>query len=146
MGLSRGEPLVGGVGAILTLHHVRPPRPDAFQPNRLLEVTPQFLEGLLKRLKRAALDVVSLDEMHRRFVANDFKPRFVCLTFDDGYKDVMRWAWPLLKQYEVPYTLYIPTSFPDRLGELWRQSLHAYGFHRNTYSCLPVKSLLSCVR
>ena len=37
------RPLVGGVGAILTLHHVRPPRPEAFQPNHLLEVTPLFL-------------------------------------------------------------------------------------------------------
>ena len=45
------RPLVGGVGAILTLHHVRPRRPDAFQPNRLLEVSPVFLDGLLRRLK-----------------------------------------------------------------------------------------------
>ena len=37
------RPLVGGVGAILTLHHVCPARPYAFQPNRLLEVTPAFL-------------------------------------------------------------------------------------------------------
>ena len=37
------KPLVGGVGAILTMHHVRPPRPDRFQPNRLLEITPRFL-------------------------------------------------------------------------------------------------------
>ena len=48
------RPLVGGVGAILTLHHVRPPRPDAFQPNRLLEVTPEFLERLLRRLQARA--------------------------------------------------------------------------------------------
>jgi hypothetical protein len=38
------RPFWAGAGAILTLHHVRPPRPDRFQPNRLLEVTPAFLE------------------------------------------------------------------------------------------------------
>ncbi len=119
------RPLVGGVGAILTLHHVRPPRYDAFQPNRLLEVTPAFLERLLRRLKRSALDVVSLGEMHRRFISGDFKRRFVCITFDDGYKDLMRWAYPLLKQYQLPFALYIPTSFPDRLGELWWVALEA---------------------
>ena len=26
------RPFVGGIGAILTLHHVRPPRLDRFQP------------------------------------------------------------------------------------------------------------------
>ena len=48
------RPFVGGVGAILTLHHVRPPRPDRFQPNRLLEVTPDFLEDVMRYLRRAA--------------------------------------------------------------------------------------------
>jgi peptidoglycan/xylan/chitin deacetylase (PgdA/CDA1 family) len=119
------RPLVGGVGVILTLHHVRPPRPDAFQPNRLLEVTPQFLEGLLKRLKHSGLDVVSLDEMHRRYVSGEFRRRFVCITFDDGYKDLARWAYPLLKKYQMPFALYIATSFPDRLGELWWIALEA---------------------
>ncbi len=78
---------VGGVGAILTLHHVREPRPDRFQPNRLLEVTPRFLAGVVKLLKRSRVDVISLDEMHRRMTARDFGRRFVCLTFDDGYRD-----------------------------------------------------------
>ena len=31
------KPFVGGLGAILTFHHVRPARPDLFQANRLLE-------------------------------------------------------------------------------------------------------------
>ncbi|MFZ0672086.1 MAG: polysaccharide deacetylase family protein [Pseudolabrys sp.] len=119
------RPLVGGVGAILTLHHVRPARPDGFQPNRLLEVTPDFLEGLLRRLARARIDVVSLDEMHRRFIEDDFKRRFVCLTFDDGYKDFLRWAYPLFRKYKLPFAMYIATSFPDRLGELWWIALEA---------------------
>lgn len=119
------RPLVGGVGAILMLHHVRPPRVEAFQPNRLLEITPIFLERLLRRLQRSRIDIVSLDEMHERFISGDFKRRFVCITFDDGYKDVMRWAYPLLKKYETPFAMYIATSFPDRLGELWWVALEA---------------------
>jgi peptidoglycan/xylan/chitin deacetylase (PgdA/CDA1 family) len=119
------RPLVGGVGSILTMHHVRPKRPDAFQPNRLLEITPKFLDKLLRRLKRARIDVISLDEMHQRFISGDFKRRFVCITFDDGYKDVKEFAYPLLKKYELPFAMYIPTSFPDRLGEMWWVALEA---------------------
>jgi peptidoglycan/xylan/chitin deacetylase (PgdA/CDA1 family) len=119
------RPLLGGVGTILTLHHVRPARPEGFQPNRLLEVTPDFLEGLVRRLARARMDVVSLDEMHRRFIEGDFKRRFVCLTFDDGYKDFLRWAYPVLRKYKLPFAMYIATSFPDRLGELWWVALEA---------------------
>ena len=84
------KPFVGGVGVILTLHHVRPPRPDRFQPNRLLEVTPRFLTRVVKLLRRSGLDLVSLDEMHRRMTEGDFARRFVCLTFDDGYRDTLQ--------------------------------------------------------
>lgn len=119
------RPLVGGIGAILTMHHVRPQRSEAFQPNRLLEITPTFFERLLRHLKRQPVEVISLDEMHRRFVASEFKRRFVCITFDDGYKDIKRWAYPLLKQYQFPFALYIATSFADRLGELWWVALEA---------------------
>src|SRR6476620_5034827 len=104
------RPLVGGVGAILTLHHVRPQRSSAFQPNRHLEVTPEFLGRLLRRLARARIDVISLNEMPRRFI---------CLTFEDGYKDFLRWAYPLLRKYELPFAMYVATGFPDRIGELW---------------------------
>ena len=119
------RPFVGGIGAILTLHHVRPPRPDRFQPNRLLEVTPRFLTRVIKTLRRSGLDLVSLDEMHRRMTAGDFSRRFVCLTFDDGYRDTLQWAYPILKEADVPFAIYVPTSFPDRLGELWWLALEA---------------------
>jgi len=119
------KPFVAGVGVILTLHHVRPARPDRFQPNRGLEVTPEFLTRVVKALRRSRLDFISLDEMHRRMRARDFSRRFVCLTFDDGYRDVKQWAYPILKNEGVPFAMYIPTSFPDRLGELWWLALEA---------------------
>jgi peptidoglycan/xylan/chitin deacetylase (PgdA/CDA1 family) len=119
------RPFVSGVGAILTLHHVRPPRSDRFQPNRLLEVTPDFLDSVLRILRRSRVDLVSLDEMHRRLTEGDFRRRFVCVTIDDGYRDTLNWAYPILKQHETPFTVYIPTSFPDRLGELWWLALEA---------------------
>jgi peptidoglycan/xylan/chitin deacetylase (PgdA/CDA1 family) len=116
---------LGGIGAILTLHHVRPARPDAFQPNRLLEITPDFLDRVVTWLRRSGVDIVSLDEMHRRIVAQDFSRRFVALTFDDGYRDNLRFAYPILKRHGVPFAIYVPTSFPDRLGELWWLALEA---------------------
>ena len=119
------KPWVGGVGAILTLHHVRPPRPDRFQPNRLLEVTPRFLERVVKLLARSRIDVISLDDMHRRLVTRDFSRRFVCLTFDDGYRDNLEHAYPILRDAGFPFAVYVPTSFPDRLGELWWLALEA---------------------
>ena len=119
------RPFIGGVGSIVTLHHVRPARMGAYQPNRLLEVTPEFLTDVVVRLRRTKVDFVSLDEMHRRLVAGDFRRRFVCFTFDDGYRDNLRYAYPILKKYGVPFAIYIPTSFPDRFGELWWLALEA---------------------
>ena len=107
------------------MHHVRPPRPDRFQPNRLLEVTPRFLAGVVRDIRRSGLDIVSLDDMHRRLGEGDFSRRFVCLTFDDGYRDILQWAYPILKEAGVPFAVYVPTSFPDRLGELWWLVLEA---------------------
>jgi peptidoglycan/xylan/chitin deacetylase (PgdA/CDA1 family) len=119
------RPFVAGIGAILTLHHVRPPRLDRFQPNRLLEVTPSFLEDVIRYLRRSHLDLVSLDEMHRRLTAGDRGRRFVCLTIDDGYRDTLQWAYPILKRHQAPFAVYIPTSFPDRVGELWWLAIEA---------------------
>jgi peptidoglycan/xylan/chitin deacetylase (PgdA/CDA1 family) len=113
------RPLVGGVGAILTLHHVRPTRRDRFQPNKQLEVTPEFLARVIRRLRRAKIDLVSLDEVHRRLTTRDFGRRFASVTFDDGYRDNKQWAYPILKAAGVPFCIYVATSFADRLGKLW---------------------------
>src|SRR5256885_15711866 len=108
------RPLLGGVGAILTLHHVRPPRTDAFQPNRLLEVSPSFLEHVICGLRRGGVDLITLDEMHRRLKEQDFRRRFVSLTFDDGYRDNLRYALPILKKIRCAVCDLHPEQFSGR--------------------------------
>src|ERR1700741_5409654 len=77
----------GGAGVILTLHHVRPARRDAFQPNRSLEITPEFLNAAIVEFRHQGLEFISLDEMHHRLSEGGSRGRFACITFDDGYRD-----------------------------------------------------------
>jgi peptidoglycan/xylan/chitin deacetylase (PgdA/CDA1 family) len=48
-----------------------------------------------------------------RLDAGDASPSVV-LTFDDGFADVYDYAWPLLKERRVPFTLYLATSYLGR--------------------------------
>lgn len=41
-------------------------------------------------------------------------PRAALITFDDAYTDFAQYAWPILRQYRVPVTLFVPTGFPDQ--------------------------------
>lgn len=113
------RPFLSGVGAILTLHHVRPARDGGFQPNRALEITPEFLDELITRLRTGGIDLVSLDEAHRRLATGDFSRRFVALTFDDAYRDNLEHAYPVLKRHAAPFAIFAPSSFADGTGDLW---------------------------
>ena len=111
-------PYTQGSGVIFTLHHVRPESGKAFAPNRILEVTPEFLEAVLDQVEAEGLDVVDLDEAARRLKEDDPR-RFACFTFDDGYRDNRDNAYPIFKRRGLPLTIYVPTDYPSGKGELW---------------------------
>jgi peptidoglycan/xylan/chitin deacetylase (PgdA/CDA1 family) len=115
----------GGAGVILRFERVRPRRAARFQPLKSHEITPGFLDRTIRALKRWKLDIVSMDEACRRAVLLASPRRFVCLTFDGGYKDLMASAYPVLSRHGVPFTVYLPTAFPDGLGEAWWLALQA---------------------
>lgn len=108
-----------GLGVILTLHHVRPWSGEAFAPNRLLEVTPAFLDDTLTRARELGFDFVSLDEAWRRVTTGFSHRPFLHLTFDDGYRDVRDHALPILEAHGAPATLYVTSRFADGDGEIW---------------------------
>ncbi|WP_436641053.1 polysaccharide deacetylase family protein [Microbaculum sp. FT89] len=112
-------PFTCGAGIIFTLHNVFPGAPPAFAPNRILTVTPEFLEAVVVRIRAAGLDLVGLDEAQARLRGEGDGRRFACLTFDDGYRDNLEHAYPVLKRHDVPMAIYVATCMPDGTAELW---------------------------
>jgi peptidoglycan/xylan/chitin deacetylase (PgdA/CDA1 family) len=107
-----------GRGAILRMHRVRPDTGHDFAPNAALEITPAFLATIISRLREQGIDIVDLDEAVRR-LGDPTAPRFAVLTFDDGYRDTVHHAYPVLKEHGCPFTVYVTTGFVDRTSAVW---------------------------
>lgn len=89
---------------------------------RELEVTPDWLEQKILEYKSKGYTFVSIDELPSilNFKFSIFNShRWVCLTFDDGYRDNHTLAYPMLKRLGVPFTVYVTTGFIDNLSPMW---------------------------
>jgi peptidoglycan/xylan/chitin deacetylase (PgdA/CDA1 family) len=113
------SPLTRGAGAILMLHQVSPGEPAEFEPNRILRITPEFLDQTIRQVLESGFDVLSLDEVASRLASGKSGRPFVVFTLDDAYKDNLVYAYPVFKKYGLPFTVYAPTDYIDGKGELW---------------------------
>lgn len=52
-------------------------------------------------------DVVSIEQFHERFVGKSFRNNEALITFDDGYENNLIIAAPLLKEYDIPFTVFV---------------------------------------
>jgi len=112
-------PLARGAGVILMFHHVRPWRPRAFAPNRLLEITPAYLDRALCLVRAMGFDLIALDEASDRLRMRPGQKPFAVLTFDDGYRDNAEYALPILKRHGAPWTLFVTADYAGGEGRLW---------------------------
>ncbi|HHG89507.1 MAG TPA: polysaccharide deacetylase [Devosia sp.] len=110
-------------GVIFTLHRVLPEPPADFSPNAILQVTPQFLEFVILRLRELGLELVGIDEAVRRIQSPEAEAAFAVLSFDDAYRDNLTHALPVLRRRKCPFTLYVPSGFVDGVGQVWWQAL-----------------------
>lgn len=110
--------LTRGTGAILMFHRVRPWPGSDFAPNRLLEITPDFLDAVLTRLAGLGFSILSLDAALQAMAEGAERP-FAVLTFDDGYKDTRDVALPILERHHAPFTMFVTTGFAERSAPLW---------------------------
>ncbi len=110
-------------GVIFTLHRVLPDDPADFAPNSILQVKPDFLDFAIQRIRQLGFEIVDLGEGVRRIESEFQEKRFAVFTFDDAYRDNLKYALPILRKHQCPFTLYVPTALVDGIGEVWWQAL-----------------------
>jgi peptidoglycan/xylan/chitin deacetylase (PgdA/CDA1 family) len=101
---------------ILSFHCVwdeREPASAYFRPGMRVEAA-EF--AAILRVLRRHYDVVSLDDAVD--ATGNGRTRAV-LTFDDGYKSVYRYAFPLMREAGVTATVFLPTDFIGTPKLLW---------------------------
>lgn len=114
-----------GRGVILTLHHVRPQRDFAFEPNGHLSVAPEFLDFALTIAREAGLEPVSLEQLPKLLSDSTDQRRLFCVTLDDGYRDNARYAAPVFRRHRVPYTIFVTPGFVERNRTMWWETAEA---------------------
>jgi peptidoglycan/xylan/chitin deacetylase (PgdA/CDA1 family) len=63
--------------------------------------------------------VLPLPEAVRLLERGMLPRRAVAVTFDDGYADNYDHAWPILRKYGIPATIFLVTGALDRKAQLW---------------------------
>ena len=104
-------PAIRNAAGILTYHRVAD---NVGSDPVMLNVSPRRfrrqITGLL-RLGYQPLALRSLIEIQRR--QQPFPPRTFAIVFDDGYSDIFRNAWPVLRELNVPATIFLATRYLD---------------------------------
>ena len=112
--------VLGNRGVILVFHEIH----ESATQELMTGSGTTFLDHALVWLKNNGWEIVSLDEGLRRLMQEDGR-RFAVLTFDDGYRDNVTHALPILERHDAPFTIFVPTSAPTRTLYSWWLGLRA---------------------
>ncbi len=105
---------------ILLYHRVATPASD---PHAICVSEDRFAEQL--RLLVDRYHPLPLTEVVRGLDAHDLPANAVSLTFDDGYGDNAQVAFPLLREYGVPATIFVATANLGTDVEFWWDRLQS---------------------
>src|SRR5712692_2391005 len=79
--------------------------------NGSMYMAPEMFRARLETIAKSGCAVLPLAEAITRLYANDLPDRSVAITFDDGNFDFKESAFPLLKEFGFPATLYLTTFY-----------------------------------
>ena len=99
----------------ILMYHAVAERPPA--ATRRLSVSPRSLEEQLVFLVDHGFTGLTFSDLADAFRSGGILPkRPVVLTFDDGYADFAREAWPILRRYGFPATVFVTTGWISDAG------------------------------
>jgi len=112
-------------------------------------VHPQNFARHLEFLKKNHYQVISLPELVQAIAAHKPLPRkSVVITFDDGYEDNYTHAFPLLKRFGFPATIFLIADEIGKAGYLTLEQIKemekagvTIGAHTRTHAYLPELSV-----
>jgi peptidoglycan/xylan/chitin deacetylase (PgdA/CDA1 family) len=126
--------------AYVLAYHSVCPQDDPYLPyiGANLSVTPDAFARHIAFLVRH-YEVVSLSTLARHLDSGyDGDRPLVALTFDDGYRDNYRFAYPILRRNGVPATFFLTTDCIDSDSPLWPMEA-SYVLLNTTRSTLRLK-------
>ena len=71
---------------------------------------------------RNHFNVIPLSEAIARLRSGSLPPRAAAVTFDDGYRDNLTVALPILRRYGIPATVFVASGFLDG-GRMWNDTV-----------------------
>lgn len=89
----------------------------------------------LERLSKVATIVPLGPALEALSSGRSLPPRAVALTFDDGYRDNLEMAVPLLEKLGLPATFFLVPGFLGREADPWWELL-AWGFARSSQTAV----------
>jgi peptidoglycan/xylan/chitin deacetylase (PgdA/CDA1 family) len=105
---------------ILVYHRVGdgPDQDHCLDPG-LISTTPEMFARQMAFLK-SAYHCLSIDELLEALrTGRGVPPRSVMVTFDDGYRDFLELAWPVLHWLQIPSLLFVATDHMEDKGSLY---------------------------
>lgn len=125
--------LTRGRGALLMLHEIHAEPTLAHFDG----CTTAQLDRILAALRRWNVDLIAMDEMLPRLRSGNPK-QFVVITLDDGYRDNLTNALPILERYAAPALINVPTQAVTRELFCWWLALRELFITRDTLQIGPL--------
>jgi peptidoglycan/xylan/chitin deacetylase (PgdA/CDA1 family) len=125
---------------VLCYHDIKGAYPDDFYTVAVEEFQKQ-----MDFIAREEYSVISLEDFVEIQQINKKYSKAVILTFDDGFKSFYRLAYPILREYRYPATLFLVTNFIHKgeeflnwneVDELHKEGLVNFGAHTSSHFML----------